>query len=317
MVQAAFDCAQRLFGIRFTPRPDLASYHPDVKTYEVHDAQGQPVGLFVQDNYMRPTKRSGAWMSGLRWQARNGGEVQPIILNNNNFAKAQRTLLSFDDVRTLFHEFGHGLHGLLSNVTYYKLSGTSVLQDYVELPSQLFEHWMSEPEVLRRHARHCETGEPIPDALVERLQKARRFGQGYDTVRYTASAIVDMAVHTHPDPTRVTDWVAFEAQVLQERGLPDAVHIMHRLPHFQHLFCGDSYAAGYYVYLWAEVLDADAYDAFREAGSPFAPDVAARLKRYIYSAGNSIEPAQGFEAFRGRPPRIEPLLEKKGLLEPA
>jgi peptidyl-dipeptidase Dcp len=317
MVQAAFDCAQRLFGIRFTPRPDLATYHPDVKTYEVHDADGKAVGLFVQDNYMRPTKRSGAWMSGLRWQARNGEAVCPIILNNNNFAKSANTLLSFDDVRTLFHEFGHGLHGLLSNVTYYKLSGTSVLQDYVELPSQLFEHWMSEPEVLRRHACHVDTHQPIPDALIERLQKARRFGQGYDTVRYTASAIVDMAVHTHPNPSSVTDWAAFEAQVLRERGMPEGVHIMHRLPHFQHLFSGDSYAAGYYVYLWAEVLDADAYDAFKEAGSPFAPEVAARLKRYIYSAGNSIEPAQAFETFRGRPPKIEPLLEKKGLLEPA
>ena len=317
MVQAAFDCAQRLFGIRFTARPDIGSYHPDVKTYEVHDAEGRPVGLFMQDNYMRPTKRSGAWMSGLRWQARNGDAVCPVILNNNNFAKSGSTLLSFDDVRTLFHEFGHGLHGLLSNVTYLKLSGTNVLQDYVELPSQLFEHWMSEPQVLRRHARHVETGEPIPDALLDKLQKARRFGQGYDTVRYTASAIVDMAAHSHPDPASVPDWAAFEAQVLRERGLPEAVHIMHRLPHFQHLFSGDSYAAGYYVYLWAEVLDADAYGAFKEAGDPFAPDVAARLKRCIYSAGNSIEPAQAFEAFRGRPPRIEPLLEKKGLLEPA
>ena len=317
MVQAAFDCAQRLFGIRFTPRPDLATYHPDVKTYEVHDADGKPVGLFVQDNYSRPTKRSGAWMSGLRWQARNGETVCPVILNNNNFAKSASTLLSFDDVRTLFHEFGHGLHGLLSNVTYYKLSGTSVLQDYVELPSQLFEHWMSEPEVLRLHARHVETGQPIPDELIDRLQKARRFGQGYDTVRYTASAIVDMAVHSHAHPSSVGDWVGFEAQVLRERGMPEAVHIMHRLTHFQHLFSGDSYAAGYYVYLWAEVLDADAYDAFKEAGSPFAPEVAARLKRYVYSAGNSIEPALAFETFRGRPPRIEPLLEKKGLLEPA
>ncbi|WP_395688020.1 M3 family metallopeptidase [Caenimonas koreensis] len=317
MVAAAFDCATRLFGIRFTPRPDLRLYHPDVKAYEVQDAQGAQVGLFLHDNFARPTKRSGAWMSSYRKQARNGGTALPIIVNNNNFAKGSPTLLSFDDVRTLFHEFGHGLHGLLSDVTYHQLSGTAVLRDFVELPSQLFEHWMSEPDVLRPHARHVETGQPIPDELIERLQKARRFGQGYETVRYTASAIVDMAAHSHPDPASIKDWPAFEAQVLRERGLPDATGIMHRMVHFQHLFSGDSYAAGYYVYLWAEVLDADAYGAFKEAGDPFAPDVAQRLKRCIYSSGNSVEPGQAFEAFRGRPPVLDPLFEKKGLAEPA
>jgi len=314
MVDAAFDCATRLFGVRFTARPDLPVYHPDVKAYEVHDAQGAPVGLFLHDNFARPSKRSGAWMSSLRVQARNGETVRPIVLNNNNFAKGSPTLLSFDDVRTLFHEFGHGLHGLLSNVTYVQLSGTAVLRDFVELPSQLFEHWMSEPEVLRRHARHVETGEAIPAALVERLQEARRFGQGYDTVRYTASALVDMAAHSHPEPARVTDWAAFEAEVLQERGWPEVAGVMHRAVHFQHLYSGDSYAAGYYVYLWAEVLDADAYGAFKEAGDPFDAGVAQRLKDCIYSTGNSVEPGRAFEAFRGRPPKIEPLLEKKGLL---
>jgi len=303
--------------VKFTPRPDLQGYHPDVQVYEVHDAQGGQVGLFLHDNFARPGKRSGAWMGGLAWQNRNGGVNRPIILNNNNFAKGAPTLLSFDDVRTLFHEFGHGLHGLLSNVTYEQLTGTSVLRDFVELPSQLYEHWASEPEVLRRHARHCETGEVIPDALIAKLQAARRFGQGYDTVRYTASALVDMAVHSHPDPASVSDWAAFEAGQLRELGMPQSVHVMHRLVHFQHLFNHDGYAAGYYVYLWAEVLDADAFDAFKEAGNAFDPTVAERLKRCIYSTGNSVEPGKAFEAFRGRGPKIEPLLEKRGLLAPA
>lgn len=324
MVAAAFDCAQRLFGLRFTLLPDTKAYHPDVAVYRVHDAAGQDVGLFLHDNFARAGKRSGAWMSMLQTQSRNadasGGASKPIVLNNNNFAKAggaHGTLMGFDDVRTLFHEFGHGLHGLLSNVTYARLSGTQVLRDFVELPSQLFEHWMSEPQVLRTHARHCETGEPIPDALIERLQAARRFGQGYETVRYCASALVDMAVHMHPNPAQIGDVCAFEAQVMREQGLPDAVGMNHRLAHFQHLFSSDGYAAGYYVYLWAEVLDADGYGAFKEAGDPFDPAVAERLKRCIYAAGNSVEPRASFRAFRGRDARIEPLLEKKGLLQPA
>jgi peptidyl-dipeptidase Dcp len=315
MVAAAFDCAGRLFGLRFTPRTDLVLYHPDVKAYDVHDADGRGIGLFLHDNFARPTKRSGAWMSVFERQGRNGGETLPIVVNNNNFAQGHPTLLSFDDVRTLFHEFGHGLHGLLSNVTYADLAGTAVLRDFVELPSQLFEHWMEEPQVLRKHARHVETGEPIPDALIARLQAAQRFGQGYESTRYTASALVDMAVHGVGAPEQVDDWVAFEAQVLRERGLPEAVGLNHRLPHFQHLFGSSGYAAGYYVYLWAEVLDADAYDAFVEAGDPFDAQVAGRLQRWIYSSGNTIEPSQAYEAFRGRAASIEPLLKQKGLLE--
>jgi len=316
MVGAAFDCAQRLFGVRFLPRTDVQLYHPDVRAYEVVDATGAPVGLFLHDNFARPSKRSGAWMNGFHWQHRNGGATLPVIINNNNFAKGEPTLLSFDDVRTLFHEFGHGLHGLLSDVTYEELSGTNVLRDFVELPSQLFEHWVAEPEVLRRHARHVTTGEPIPDDLIARIQAAGKFGQAYETVRYCASAIVDMAVHAHPDPAAVADWPAFEAQLLRERGLPAAAGLNHRLVHFQHLFSG-GYAAGYYVYLWAEVLDCDAYDAFREAGDPFAPAVAERLKRAIYASGNTLEPSRAYEAFRGRGPRLEPLLEHKGLLRAA
>jgi peptidyl-dipeptidase Dcp len=315
MVNAAFDCAQRLFGIRFTHRPELKMYHPDVKAYEVHDAKGEPIGLFFHDNFARPSKRSGAWMSSFVDQARNGGALRPVIINNNNFAKGEPTLLSFDDVRTLFHEFGHGLHGLLSNVHYIRLSGTAVLRDFVELPSQLFEHWMSEPQVLRQHARHAATKAPIPDELIAKLQKAQRFGQGYEAARYTASALADMAAHTHPDPASVSDWSAFEAQVLRERGLPHAVGLNHRLVHFQHLFSSDAYAAGYYVYLWAEVLDADAFGAFDEAKDPFAPEVAGRLKQWIYSSGNSVEPGEAFRSFRGRAPTIEPLLAQRGLVE--
>jgi peptidyl-dipeptidase Dcp len=317
VVEAAFDCADRLFGLRFTPRADLPVYHPDVRAYEVHAADGRLVGVFLQDNFARPSKRSGAWMSSLRWQRRNGGFDVPVILNNNNFAKGspgEPTLLSLDDARTLFHEFGHGLHGLLSDVTYERLSGTQVLRDFVELPSQLFEHWIAEPEVLQRHARHWKTGEPIPPALVQRLQAARRFNQGYETVRYTASAIADMAVHSLPDDEPPADLCAWEAKLLEEAGLPPGVGQNHRLVHFQHLFSGSGYAAGYYVYLWAEVLDADGYGAFREAGNPFDPRVAEALRRFIYASGNSLEPGAAFAAFRGRPPTVEPLLVQKGLV---
>ncbi len=320
MVAAAFDCAERLFGVRFAERTDLPVYHPDVKAYEMRGGDGRVAGLFLHDNFARPSKRSGAWMSSLRQQTRNGGAVIPVIVNNNNFAKGapgEPTLLSFDDVRTLFHEFGHGLHGLLSSVGYERLSGTNVLRDFVELPSQLFEHWMSEPAVLRRHARHVATGEPISDALIERLAAARRFGQGYETVRYTASALTDMAVHALPQGQVPDDVVAFEAQVLRERGLPPGVGLNHRFTHFQHLFAGSGYAAGYYVYLWAEVLDADAYDAFVEAGDPFDAEVATRLKRHIYAAGDSVEPGATYAAFRGRAAQLEPMLKKRGLLEPA
>jgi peptidyl-dipeptidase Dcp len=319
MVAAAFDCAERLFGVRFVRSDGLNLYHPDVRAYEVRAHHDILVGVFLHDNFARPSKRSGAWMSLYRQQTKNGGVVTPIVVNNNNFAKAapgQPTLLSFDDVRTLFHEFGHGLHGLLSDVNYERLSGTNVLRDFVELPSQLFENWMSEPEVLRRHARHVHTGQPISDELIERLRRARRFGQAYEAVRYTASALTDMAIHTLPRARVPADPVAFEAQVLRERGLPPGVGVNHRFTHFQHLFYGSGYAAGYYVYLWAEVLDADAFEAFVEAGNPFDPQVAQRLLKHIYAAGDSVEPGATYRAFRGREARIEAMLEKRGLLAP-
>ncbi|MBT9598980.1 MAG: M3 family metallopeptidase [Vitreoscilla sp.] len=318
MVEALFDCAQRLFGVRFEARPALRAYHPDVKVYEMFDAGGASAGLFLHDNFARQTKRSGAWMSDFNYQSRNRGVARPIIVNNNNFAKGapgEPTLLSFDDARTLFHEFGHGLHGLLSRVTYHRLAGTQVLRDFVELPSQLFEHWLSQPEVLARHARHWQTGEPIPAALIERLQAAQRWGQGYDTVSYVGSALVDLELHGLTDPDGPADISEFERQALARLGMPEAVGVRHRLVHFQHLFAGSAYASGYYVYLWAEVLDADAFDAFVEAGDAFDAEVAARLHRHIYSVGDTVAPQAAYTAFRGRLPALAPLLAKRGLLE--
>ena len=321
MVEAVFDCAQRLFGLSFVHLPQLRAYHPDVKVYEVRDAADAVIGVFLHDNFARPSKRSGAWMSSFRQQSRNAGPqgqgAIPVVVNNNNFARGapgEPTLLSFDDARTLFHEFGHGLHGLLSNVTYECVSGTNVLRDFVELPSQLFEHWLQEPAVLKRHARHYLTGEAIPDTLVAKLHEARQFNQGYETVRYTASALVDMAAHALTDP-QGPDVVEFERAELQRLGLPDGIGLNHRLTHFQHLFSGSGYAAGYYVYLWAEVLDADGFDAFVEAGNPFDPGVAARLHKFIYSSGNSLEPSQAYQSFRGRAPTVRPMLEQRGLID--
>ena len=319
MVEAAFDCAERLFGVRFVEQPEVKAYHPDVKVYEVHDAGGSPIGVFLHDNFARASKRSGAWMSSFRNQSRNGGAgaeaVTPVVVNNNNFAKGapgEPTLLSFDDATTLFHEFGHGLHGLLSSVTYERVSGTSVLRDFVELPSQLFEHWLSEPEVLKRHARHFQTDEPIPDALIGKLHNARLFNQGYETVRYTASALVDLAAHALT-AEQAPDIVAFERAELARIGAPSVVGMNHRLVHFQHLFAGSGYASQYYVYLWAEVLEADGFDAFVEAGSAFDKAVAERLRSFIYASGNSLEPSAAYLAFRGRAATALPMLRQRGL----
>jgi peptidyl-dipeptidase Dcp len=275
-----------------------------VDVYEVHEGD-RMIGLFLHDNFARSNKRSGAWMSLLRQQCVvDGQRVLPIVLNNNNFAKGSPTLLSLDDVRTLFHEFGHGLHGLLSNVRYKGLSGPNVMRDFVELPSQLFEHWFMAPQVMRVHARHFESGAPIPEELVQRIQAARLFNQSYETSRYVASALIDMAAHAQADYGNF-DALAFEQAQSDLLGVPREVGVMHRLPHFQHLFSGDYYAAGYYVYLWAQVLDADAYNAFEERNDPFD----------IYSSGNSIEPMQAYRAYRGRDATIEPMLRKNGLLD--
>ena len=323
MIRAMFDCAGKLFGLSFEEKKGVPMYHPDVRAFEVRNASGALSGIFLSDNFARASKSGGAWMSAYRLQSRIGEaghtDIFPIIANHNNFAKApagEPTLLSLDDVRTLFHEFGHGLHGLLSNVTYERLSGTNVLQDYVELPSQLYEHWAMEPIVLEKHARHYQTGEAMPQSLRERIEAARLFNKGFETVQYTSSALVDMAAHALSDYDGF-DLVAFEKGELARLGMPEAIPMMHRLTHFRHLFAGDSYAAGYYVYMWAEVLDADAFDAFIEVGDPFDAATAERLHRYVYSAGNTIEPRDGYAAFRGRAASVEPMLKKKGLLETA
>ncbi|SIO68216.1 M3 family metallopeptidase [Paraburkholderia phenazinium] len=314
MLTAMFDCASRLFGVRFKERHGIPLYHPDARLWEVMDSEGKMIGVFIGDNFARQTKRSGAWMSLLRSQSGRNGGTLPIVLNNNNFAKGSPALLSFDDIRTLFHEFGHGLHGLMSNVQYERLAGTNVLRDFVELPSQLFENWAREREVLLRHARHVETGEPIPAELLERLQAASRFNQAFTTVQYVGPALLDMALHARTDNTPV-DIAQFQAEQAARLGVPEDIGMRHYLPHFQHLFSGDSYAAGYYVYMWAEVLEADGYAAFEEAGDPFDRATAERLLKWIYSVGNSIDPATAFRSFRGRDPSVEPMLEKRGLLE--
>jgi peptidyl-dipeptidase Dcp len=318
MLNAMFDCAARLFGVQFAEQSGVALYHPDVRLWEVR-RDGERVGVFLADNYARPNKQGGAWMHIYRRQMRNGlsydGNQQPIVVNNNNFARNSDgpTLLSFDDVRTLFHEFGHGLHGLLSDVTYGRLSGTNVPQDYVELPSQLMENWATVAEVLEQHARHVETGEPIPAALIERIRASQTFNQGFETVSYTSSALIDMALHLQKDAERI-DIARFEEEERARLGVPREVGMRHRLPHFAHIFSGAHYAAGYYVYMWAEVLEAEAFDAFEEAGNAFDPELAQKLKRYVYSAGDSRDEGAAFRAFRGHDPQASPMLRKRGLL---
>ncbi|WP_429341217.1 M3 family metallopeptidase [Paraburkholderia sp. GAS42] len=314
MLGAMFDCAGRLFGVQFVEQTGVSLYHPDVRLWEVR--RGDTLaGVFLGDNYARPNKQGGAWMHVYRKQTRNGGDVIPVVINNNNFARGGEgpTLLSFDDVRTLFHEFGHGLHGLLSNVNYGRLSGTNVPQDYVELPSQLMENWATVPEVLAKHARHVTTGEPIPAALIERIRASQTFNQGFTTVAYTSSTLIDLALHLHEDPGGL-DIARFETQERERLGVPREVGMRHRLPHFGHIFGGAYYAAGYYVYMWAEVLEAEAFDAFEESGNAFDPALAEKLQRYVYSAGDSREQRAAFRAFRGRDPQATPMLRKRGLL---
>jgi peptidyl-dipeptidase Dcp len=316
MIEAAFDTATHLFGLTFEERRDLDLYHPDVRAWEVLDGEGRHVGLFLGDYFARDSKHSGAWMSAYRSQEKLAGDIRPIIVNVMNFAKGADggpTLLSFDDARTLFHEFGHGLHGLLSDVTYPLLAGTSVSRDFVEFPSQLYEHWIERPEVLRKFAIHYKTGEPIPEALLKRLLDARTFNQGFASVEYTSSALVDLDFHAL-DSAENLDVEAFERASLERIGMPEAITMRHRTPHFGHVFAGEGYSAGYYSYLWSEVLDADGFGAFEEAGDIFDPDVSKRLKEFVYAAGNTRDPAEAYRAFRGRMPDPEALLKKRGLL---
>ena len=318
MVASMFDCAGKLFGLKFVEKTGVPLYHPDVRLFEVFDASNVLSGIFLSDNFARQGKNGGAWMSLYRYQScRTESErVIPIVANHNNFAKApegQATLLTLDDLRTLFHEFGHGLHGLLSNVRYKRLACTQVLQDYVELPSQLYEHWAMDPDVLAKHARHFQTGEAMPKSLLDRIRSAELFNAGYEAVEYTSSALIDMAAHSLTDYSNF-DLTQFERDQLVKLGAPKEILPRHRLPHFGHLFSGNYYAAGYYVYMWAEVLDADAFDAFKEAGDVFDKSTAARLQKFVYGAGNSIEPREGYAAFRGRDAVVEPMLRGRGLL---
>jgi peptidyl-dipeptidase Dcp len=315
MIAAAFETARRLFGLTFKERTDLPAYHPDVRVWEAFNGAGKPVGLFVGDYFARTSKRGGAWMSTFREQHRMDGEHYPVIINVLNLVKGapgQPSLLSIDDVRTLFHEFGHGLHGLLSDVTYLSFSGTGVKRDFVELPSQLFEHWAMTPEILKAFARHTETGEPMPHAMLQKVLSARKFDQGFSTIEYVASAIVDLDLHEAATPDASIDIEAAEREATQRMGMPAEIGLRHRPAHFLHLFAG-GYAAGYYSYLWSEVMDADAFGAFEETGDVFDPRTAEKLHRYIYSSGGSMDPAEAYTKFRGRMPAIGALLEKRGL----
>jgi peptidyl-dipeptidase Dcp len=317
MIEAAFFTSNRLFGLSFSEREDVPLYHPDARSWTVTGRDGQEIALFIGDYFARPSKRSGAWMSFFREQQKLDGEVRPIVVNVLNFAKAtegQACLLSFNDARTLFHEFGHALHGMLSDVTYPMISGTNVARDFVEFPSQLYEHWLEQPEVLRRFALHHETNEPMPEALLQSLLAARQFNQGFATVEYTASALVDLTLHLAPGADAI-DIVGFEKTQLDKLGMPASITMRHRTPHFQHVFSDESYAAGYYSYLWSEVLDADGFEAFEERGDIFDPMVAKKLHDYIYSSGYSRDPDEAYKAFRGRAAKPGALLRKRGLAD--
>ncbi len=311
MIAAAFHTAHRLFGLDFTERKDIPIYHPDVRVWEVTRG-GAHVGLFYGDYFARSSKRGGAWMSSFRDQENMGKLITPLIVNNCNFPKSEPALLSFDEAKTLFHEFGHALHGLLSQVRYPRLAGTNVAQDFVELPSQIFEHWLEVPETLERFAVHAETGEPIPKTLLQKLTAARNFNKGFATVEFLASAFVDLDYHALDNP-RDLDVAAFQAKALAEIGMPKEIVMRHASPHFLHIFSGDGYSAGYYSYMWSEVLDADGFEAFEEAKDAFDPATAKRLHDYIYSAGGTRDFAAAYRLFRGRDPKINALLEGRGL----
>ena len=310
MLDAMFDCATRLFGLEFAPL-EVPLYHPDCRAWEVRRG-GQHIAVFIGDYYARGSKRSGAWCSDIRPQRRLGGDQRPVVVNVCNFAKGDPCLLSYDDARTLFHEFGHALHQMLSNVTYGFISGTSVARDFVELPSQLYEHWLEVPEVLEKHARHYQTGEAMPADMLHRLLAAGSYDQGFATVEFVSSAMVDLAFH---EGTAPADPMQKQAEVLETLGMPRAIRMRHATPHFAHAMSGDGYSSGYYSYMWSEVMDADAFAAFEETGDPFDPATAARLEKFILSAGGSEEAEVLYTRFRGKMPGVEPLLKGRGLLE--
>jgi peptidyl-dipeptidase Dcp len=308
MIEASFACANRLFGLEFKPL-DVPLYHPDCRAWEV-TRKGQHVAVFIGDYFARGSKRSGAWCSAMRAQAKFPQVQSPVVINVCNFAKSDPALLSYDDARTLFHEFGHALHQMLSNVTYESISGTSVARDFVELPSQLYEHWLEVPEVLGEFATHAKTGAPMPQEMLEKVLGAATFDMGFQTVEYVASALVDLAFHDGGAPA---DPMAKQAEVLAEIGMPDAIRMRHATPQFAHVFSGDGYSSGYYSYMWSEVMDADAFEAFEEAGGAFDADRAQALETHILSAGGSQDAAELYVAFRGRLPGVEALLKGRGL----
>lgn len=312
VVEAGFFVAEKLFGLSFALRSDIEGYHPDVGVWTVSRGE-KVIGLFYGDYFARAGKRSGAWMTAFRKQSRLDGEEIPLIVNTCNFVKppeGRPALLSLDEARTVFHEMGHALHGLLSDVTYPRIAGTSVVRDFVELPSQIYEHWLEQAPVLAR-LTHVDTGEPIPEALLERMRAARTANAGFETVEFVSSAILDMEYHAKPMQGSVAD---FEKGVLEAIGMPRELVLRHASTHFLHLFAGDGYAAGYYSYLWSEVLDADGFEAFAEAGDPFDPETAQRLHDYIYSAGGKRDFAEAYRLFRGRDPDVQALLKGRGLV---
>ena len=317
--EGMFYTAHELFGLEFRPLETgrVPVYHPDVRVWEVVDGNGTHVGLWYFDPFARSGKRSGAWMSDYRGQERFDGTVTPIVSNNCNYMPGrpgEPVLISWDDATTLFHEFGHALHGLLSSVNYPSLAGTNVARDFVEFPSQLLEHWLSTPEVLERFALHFETGRPIPKELVVRLKRAATFNEGFRTVEFLASALVDMKLHLAGD--RRIDPAQFERETLTELAMPREIVMRHRTPQFLHLFGSDGYSAAYYSYLWADTLTADAWEAFTEAGSPWDKAVARRLRDHVFTVGNTIDPTDTYRAFRGRDAGIEALMRKRGFAKP-
>ncbi|WP_424989898.1 M3 family metallopeptidase [Fluviibacterium sp. S390] len=311
MIEAAFSCAHRLFGIEARP-VDVPLYHPDCRAWEI-TRNGEHLALFIGDYFARASKRSGAWCSAMRSQQKLAGNIRPVVINVCNFAKpeaGQPALLSYDDARTLFHEFGHALHQMLSDVTYESISGTSVARDFVELPSQLYEHWLEVPEVLAEFATLADTGAPMPADMLDRLLKAKNFDQGFATVEYVASALVDLAFH---EGTAPEDVMARQAEVLADIGLPHAITMRHASPHFAHVFSGDGYSSGYYSYMWSEVMDADAFEAFEDVGDAFDPATAQALHDHVLSKGGSVDAKALYTRFRGRLPGVEALLKGRGL----
>ena len=317
MLKAKFHVAEQLFGLTFTERTDIPVYNPVVRVWEVKDASGASIGLFFGDYYARSTKRSGAWMSAFRTQQKLAGDVKPLIINNMNLnqpAEGEATLMSYSDAVTLFHEFGHALHGLLSNVTYPTLAGTSVSRDWVEFPAQLYEHFIAQPEMLKQFARHYKTNEPMPDALIKRIKDASTFNQGFATIEYTASALVDMAYHKMTEVDSI-DVRAFEDKILGDYGKPEEIIMRHRSTHFGHIFAG-GYDSAYYAYMWSEILDSDGFNAFVEAGNIFDKEVAQKLYNFVFSTGDTLNYEEAYKGFRGRAPTTVALLENRGFTQP-